>query len=90
MYQILKGRPTSNTANEEFFVKDLDTLVKFLQAQEGEETWKRCEGKRKFKTPIDKVTLKAMISEDSIYLELTKQYTVKSWVNVHEVDLWTC
>lgn len=90
MFQILKGRANSNTADEEFFVKDLATLEKFLQSHEDDATWKRCEGKRKYKTPIDKVTLKAMIDEDSIYLELTKQYSVKAWVNVHEVDLWTC
>lgn len=90
VYWIASGSDKDLEAKHERFIGSFERLVSWLQEIdcEGVENLKSVVGRRKYRFVPSDITVKAKLdSGDTLYLELTKHYQVKTWYNINMIEM---
>ena len=90
VYWIASGSDKDIEAKHERFIGSFERLVSWLQEIdcEGVENLKSVVGRRKYRFVPSDITVKAKMDEgDTLYLELTKHYQVKTWYNINMIEM---
>lgn len=90
VYWIASGSDKDIEAKHERFIGSFERLVSWLQEIdcEGVENLKSVVGRRKYRFVPSDITVKTRLDEgDTLYLELTKHYQVKTWYNINMIEM---
>lgn len=90
VYWIASGSDKDLEAKHERFIGSFDRLVSWLKEidEEGDENLKSVVGRRKYRFVPSDITVKAKLDDgDTLYLELTKHYQVKTWYNINMIEM---
>lgn len=90
VYWIASGSDKDLEAKHERFIGSFERLVSWLNEidKEGAENLKSVQGRRKYRFVPSDGNIKAKLDDgDTLYLELTKHYQVKTWYNINMIEM---